>query len=127
MATLGHIGKFELTEENILAYLEHVELFFTANGIKDKKKVAVLLSVIGPKIYALLCDLLALDKPQDKSVANLFGTLKKHFELKPVFIAKRFRFHRRDQASGESIAEYLAELRRLAMHCQFGDYLEEAL
>ena len=87
----------------------------------------MLLSVIGPKIYALLRDLLAPDKPQDKSVPDLFGTLKKHYEPKPVIIAERFRFHRQDQASGESIAEYLAELRRLATHCQFGDYLEEAL
>ena len=102
MATLGHIGKFEPTEENILAYLERVELFFTANGIKDEKKVAVLLSVIEPKIYTLLRDLLAPDKPQDKSVVDLFGTLKKHYEPKPVIIAERFRFHRRDQASGES-------------------------
>jgi len=43
MATLTHIGKFEPTKENILVYLECVELFFTANGIKDEKKVAVLL------------------------------------------------------------------------------------
>ena len=71
MATLGHIGKFEPTEENILAYLERLELFFTANGIKDEKKVVVLLSVIGPKIYALLRDLIAPDKPQDKLVADL--------------------------------------------------------
>ena len=111
MATLGHIGKFELTEENISAYLEHVELFFTANGIKDKKKVAMLLSVIGPKIYALLRDLLAPDKLQDKSVTHLLEMLEKHYELKPVIITKRFHFHRQDQASGESIAEYLAELR----------------
>ena len=110
MATLGHIRKFKPTEENISSYLERVVLFFTANGIKDEKKVAVLLSVIGPKIYALLRDLLAPDKPQDKSVADLFGTLKKHYEPKPVIIAERFRFHRRDQASEESIAEYLAEL-----------------
>ena len=108
-------------------YLEHVELFFAANGIKDEKKVAVFLSVIGPKNYALLRDLLAPDKPQQKSLAVLFETLRKHFEPKPVIIAERFRFHRRDQASGESIVEYLAELRRLATHCQFGEYLEEAL
>ena len=88
-----------------------MELFFTANGIKDEKKVTVLLSVIGLKIYALLHDLLAPDKLQDKSVADLFETLKKHYELKPVIITKRFQFHRRDQASKESIAEYLDKFR----------------
>ena len=59
MATLGHIGKFDPVEESISVYLECMDLFFAANGIKDEKHVAVLLSVIGPKIYALLCDLLA--------------------------------------------------------------------
>ena len=90
MTTLGHIGKFEPSEESILVYLEHVDLFFAANGINDEKKVAVLLSVIGLKTYALLRDLLAPDKSHQKSVAVLFETLQKHFELKPVLIAEHF-------------------------------------
>ena len=65
--------------------------------------------------------------PQEKSFADLVETLKRHFEPKPVVIAERFHFHRRSQAVGESIADYLAELRRLSTHCAFGDYLDEAL
>ena len=42
-------------------------------------------------------------------------------------IAERFQFHKRGQNHGESVAEYLAELRRLAARCAFGNYLEEAL
>lgn len=42
-------------------------------------------------------------------------------------IAERFHFHRRNQASSESIAEYIAELRRLSTHCEFGAYLDQAL
>ena len=42
-------------------------------------------------------------------------------------IAQRFHFHCRDQAVGESIAEYVAELRRLSTHCEFGAFLNEAL
>ena len=92
MATLGHIGKFDPADESISAYLERVELFFAANGIEEPKQVAVFLSVIGPKNYALLRDLLAPVKPQEKSLAALFETLQKHFEPKPVIIAERFRF-----------------------------------
>ena len=94
MATLGHIGKFDPADESISAYLEHVELFFAANGIEDPKQVAVFLSVIGPKNYVLLRDFLAPVKPQEKSLAALFETLRKYFEPKPVIIAERFRFHR---------------------------------
>ena len=50
-----------------------------------------------------------------------------HFQTKKIVIAERFHFHRRNQAAGETIADYVAELRRLSTHCEFGDYLEDAL
>ena len=54
-------------------------------------------------------------------------TLLAHFEPKPLVIAERFYFHSRSQKSTESIAQYLAELRRLATYCDFKDHLEDAL
>ena len=66
-------------------------------------------------------------RPQDKSFVDLVGVLRAHYAPKPMVIAERFHFHRRNQQSGESIAEYLAQLRRLALHCEFGDYLDQAL
>ena len=42
-------------------------------------------------------------------------------------IARRFYFYRRDQAAEENIADYMAELRRLAAPCDFRDFLNEAL
>lgn len=47
-----------------------------------------------------------------------------HFEPKPVIIVQCFHFHCRNQAAGESVAEYAAELRRLVAHCKFEDYLQ---
>ena len=88
MATLGHTGKFDPAEERISAYLEHVEPFFVVKSMLDKRQVPVLLSVIGPKIYTLLHDLLAPEKLQDKSVMVLSEILLKHFEPKLVIIAE---------------------------------------
>ena len=65
--------------------------------------------------------------PKDKSLADIVTDLKGHFETKPLIIAERFHFHRQNQASSESIATYVAELRRLASKCEFKAYLEEAL
>ena len=45
-------------------------------------------------------------------------------------ITEHYQFDSRDLAAGESIGDYVAELRRLTAHCQFEattDYLEEAL
>ena len=127
MSTIGSLTEFKLESERIEAYLERVQLCFDANGIEDEKKVAVLLTVIGSTTYALLSSLLAPRKPREKSFEELAATLRRHFEPKPLVIAERFHFHRRNQASGENISDYVAELRRLATNCEFGDYLEQAL
>ena len=125
--TFGRVQEYEPENELFSAYLERVQLFFLANGVEDDKKVPIFLSVVGSKTYSLLHNLVATALPQDKTLVQLVAILKSHFEPKPVIIAERFHFHRRSQTVGESIAEYLAELRRLSTHCSFGDYLEEAL
>ena len=127
MASIGKIQEFNPANERISTYLERVELFFTANGIAEEKQVPSFLSIICGKNYTLLSDLLAPTKPATKSFAALKAVLVKHFEPKPVIIAERFQFHRRNQAVGETVAEYEAELRKLATHCAFGDYLAEAI
>ena len=44
-----------------------------------------------------------------------------------LVIAERFNFHRRYQQPGESTAQHMAELRRLAKTCHFGQFLNDAL
>ena len=44
-----------------------------------------------------------------------------------VVIAERFHFYRRSQGAGESVAAFLADLRKLAINCSFGTFLDEAL
>ena len=127
MATYGKLQEYKPEAESIAAYLERVEIFFQANNIAADKQVPVFLSVVGGRMYSLLRDLTVPEKPQDKTLAHLSETLKSHFQPKPLVITERFYFHRRNQSATESIAEYVAELRRLATHCEFGDYLNDAL
>lgn len=61
------------------------------------------------------------------SLEYLWATLRNHYEPKKVVMAERFHFHRRQQAVGENVADYVAALWKLAMHCQFEVYLSEAL
>ena len=91
-------------------------------------KFSVLPTVIGHKVYiTLLRGLLAPTLPKEKSYKELKKVLKEHYEPKPLVIAKRFHFYKRGQAAGESLADYQAELRRLARTCDFGSFLNEAL
>ena len=123
----GSVQEYNQENELFSAYLERVDLFFSANDVGDDKKVPIFLTVVGSKTYSLLRSLVAPSLPQEKTFAELSEVLKVHFEPKPLVIAERFLFHKRSQALGESIANYMAELRKLSTHCEFGDHLNEAL
>ena len=123
----GQLQEFKPDSESINSYLERVSLYFAANDVADGKKVPVLLSSIGATTYVILSDLLAPTKPGEKSFDEISTALCSHFEPKRSVITERFHFHKRDQAAGETISDFDAALRKLAIHCQFGDTLQDTL
>ena len=126
-ATCGSLQEFKPEQETITAYLERLKAYFDANEVPSAKRVPVLLSIIGPSTYSILRSLMAPDTPQSKSLDALIKALKNHYDPKPIIIAERYHFHLRNQSSTETIADYIAELRRLATSCEFGSFLDEAL
>ncbi|CAC5377655.1 unnamed protein product [Mytilus coruscus] len=53
--------------------------------------------------------------------------MKDHLAPKPLQASERFRFDKRDQKEGESIQDYVAQLRKLSLHCGFNADLKEKL
>ena len=94
----------------------------TGNEDEKQKTVAVFLTVIGAKTYSLLRDLVHPDKPATKTYGQLIAKIGTS-----IVIAERFKFHARVQHQGETVANFLAGLRKLSEHCQFGAFREEAL
>ena len=125
--TYGQLQEFQPDSDSVTSYLERVALYFDANGIAEDKKVPILLSSIGASTYSLLSDLLAPDKPGSKSFDQICTALRNHFEPKRSIIAERFHFHKRDQTAGETVAAFDAALRKLAVHCSFGEALQDTL
>ena len=125
--TYGQLGPFDKQVESFTAYVERVQIFFEANAVPEEKRLSVFLSVVGGPVYSLLRNLLAPVPPKDSSLDAVIDVLTAHFEPKPIVIAERFHFHRRSQLPGESVAQFIAELKRLSVHCAFGAYLNEAL
>ena len=127
MAQRLGLPEFCQNTDSITHYLQRVELYFTAHEVKDELQVATLLSSIGAATYARLCDLMAPTVPGSKSLDDITAVLKKHFEPTKVQIAERFHFRKREQAAGETVADYDDALRKLALHCNFGTNLEAEL
>ena len=127
MATIGSIEPYDPSSGDWEAYQERLEMFLDANAVAEGQRVATLLTVIGGTAYKIVRNLVASASPKDKTYTELMDALSAHFSPKPFVIAERYRFHKRDQLPGESIATYVAELRRFARHCNFGTNLEDCL
>ena len=127
IAALGRIEEFDPAQNDLESYLERLEQYFVANDVKEAKRTAVLLSVIGSKTYEVLKSLVAPDKPSAKSYPDLKAVLLSHFKPKPLTIYERFKFHKAVQKDTENAAQYIAKLRGLAHHCEFGQFLEDSL
>ena len=85
----------------------------------EDKKRAILLSNSGAQAYQLVKNLLAPAKSTEKTFTDIVAVLKEHWQPKPSEIVQRYNFHSRVQKEGESIADYVAELRRLSEHFGF--------
>lgn len=73
------------------------------------------------------CDLVSPAKPADKTYAQLVDITTKHFNPTPSVSMYKHKFNSRDRSEEESIANYVAALRKLSEHCQFGDALNDML
>ena len=123
------IGEFNPDHEDWVSYTERLTQYFIANGIEAEgdKRRAILLSSCGAPTYQLIRNLVAPGNPTDKTFSQIVTLVPDHHQSRPSTIVQRFNFHTRIQKSGESISEYVAQLRKLSEYCEFGDTLEDML
>lgn len=94
-------------------YIERLQQYFAANDITEEKHVAVLLSAMGGKAYSLLRSLTAPQRPAGKTFVELVQVMQEHLSPKPLLIAERFRFYKRNQCEGETISTYVAGFKKV--------------
>lgn len=122
---VGKIEPFNLEMDNWGLYIDRLEQYFIINDVEEKLKVPTLITVMGGKSYELLVTLCAPKKPSSFSFQEISKIMSKHLQPKPSMLAERFKFRQRVQASEESLANYVAALRGMAMSCGFSNNLNE--
>ena len=124
----GTVGAFNSSQGEWSEYAERLVHYFVANDIMvEEKRRAILLTAVGPGTYRLLKTLASPKKLEEFTFKELVELAATHFNPKPSPIVKRFEFNSRCQKQGESIAVFVAELRKIAEHCDFGAVLSDML
>ena len=89
----GSVGEFIAERETFNAYVERMEMFFTANNIVKttgvggtqanrvvaERKRAILLTEVGAEVHSTLSNLLAPTKPKDTPFVDIVGVLQQHY------------------------------------------------
>lgn len=131
MALIGSMLEFDPSNDDWIIYQERLEQYFSANQITDegvvKRQAATLLSLIGADTYKLLRDLCFPGLPKTKSYAELCKLLQEHFSPKISIYRERIKFYSTTQGQAESVSEWHARIKKLAVNCKFGAILDQVL
>ena len=122
------ISEFDHKVEDWKTYVERVNLSLTANDITDRdKKRAVLLSVCGARTYHTIRGLVAPSKLTDLAYDEIGMRVQEHYNPILVVTVQRYKFNSRVCQPEESVAKFVAALRHLGIHCDYGDSLNNML
>ena len=115
-------------KESWSIYTERLGHYFVANKVTEaEQKRAILLSVCGPATFKLIKSLADPSKFPTMTFVELCALVKEYHEPLPSPIVQRYKFNTRNRAPGETVAAYVAALREIAEHCNYGTSLPEML
>ena len=112
-AVHGAITPFDPDNDEWTEYIERLQFYFAANNIRDgAKQKAILLSNCGASTFRLLRSIVLPDALVDVTFTVLVEKMKEHWEPKPSVIVQHFQFNSRQRAPNETVAKYMAALRK---------------
>ncbi|XP_062541354.1 uncharacterized protein K02A2.6-like [Armigeres subalbatus] len=125
----NNFGSFDnyVAGDDFEVYEERMVQHFLLHDVPRNRKVPFLLTHLGMDTYAILKKILQPVNPSSKTYPELVTALKKHFRPDVNKISERYRFHQADQKAGQTMSEYVVELKALAEKCEFDNFLTEAL
>ncbi|XP_068149456.1 uncharacterized protein [Drosophila tropicalis] len=129
MSGVGQLEPFDLNHPNKwTTYKQRFELYLLANDVTEEaRKKAALLTLAGAPLFELLTSLASPTQVSDLSLSEIYEILNQHLSPCQSEIAAYYQFHKRDQLIDESVANYMAALRTLAVDCKFGAALDRML
>lgn len=124
------IGRLEsfVPGENFVNYIERVNNYFELNEIEDdRKKVRLLINVIGSEAADQVIDSLRPENYFEKTYAEVEAKCLKIFAVERNIIVERCEFNKRNQLESENVQEFSLALMTAVKYCDFGAFRNEAL
>ncbi|XP_073962884.1 uncharacterized protein [Choristoneura fumiferana] len=124
--SIGTLPCFDPRSQEWEIFRNRVKQFLSLNDIKaEEKKRAVLITHLSDDAYLLLRNLSHPKEVETSTFDELVDFLDKHLTPTRATFADLGNFYNAVQAEEESVEDWAARLRGLAVHCAFGDCLDK--
>ncbi|KOB77474.1 reverse transcriptase [Operophtera brumata] len=124
---LGNLSVFDNKIHEWEVFYGKLTQFIKLNTISISNQSAVLLTHPSDKSYRLVRNLVHPDKLEEITYSELVQVLNGHFTPKRWTFADRAKFYEAIKSDSETIKEWAARLRGLAVYCEFGTELDTVL
>ncbi|CAH2086484.1 unnamed protein product [Euphydryas editha] len=121
------LQEFSTAKCTFKVYKQVFENKMRIHNIDEVKWPQYLISCIGFDIVTLLTELCFPSTLDSKNYKQLVELIETHIEPTQSEITETYKFMKRVQLPNESIAEYVAALKKLAQTCNYGAHLERSL
>ena len=109
-------------------YTYRLQQYFMANDITAvEKQRAILLSACGSETIKLIHSLVPRETLEKMTFDEIAKLVKDHYHPKPSEIVSRCHFNSASRNPAETVASFLARLRKLTEYCNYGKSLDEML
>ncbi|XP_075157627.1 uncharacterized protein LOC142230892 [Haematobia irritans] len=105
-------------------WCEQLEIHFCEiNCNEENQKKAILLKSVGAETYAVLHSLCDTVSPANKTFKELCEILSTHFTPPTIIFNERKKFHNAQMEEGETVSDWYARVKKMALNCKFGEHL----
>ena len=124
---VGYIGPYDPKSMELTTYIGRFTFNLHANSITDAALKRATLLYLLETTYRMLADLHLPDDLSTVTFDTLITDLDSAYGKKVSKLASRVRFQSIVQHEGQSVNEYLADLRHSSIDCGFGNQLDNRL
>ncbi|KAG8135178.1 hypothetical protein E2320_008221 [Naja naja] len=122
MSTHGQPEPFDPKKHDCVTYIGQFQMFLEANSLQDateQRKRALFLGYCGKHLYKTARTLAAPKDVETMEWKELQKMLDEHYAPAALSLPHQLDFYRREQKPGETINDYLTNLRDIAAGCEF--------
>lgn len=120
-----NIPEFSPNQETWFIWKEKLDIHLCEiNASEENTKKSILLKSIGASSYSLLHSLCSPQTPVSKTFKELCEILETHFTPPTIIFRERKNFYLTKKNEDETISQWFAKVKKLALNCKFGSNLD---